>query len=699
MGGSIYIDGTTPNNHRILANDDLTVGTNAAGQNLNFVTGAGGNINLNPGAGGIVNIGGPIMFPALPSLSDLDMGNYRILNIGNAGTDFTALGGLTLADKLTINNIPTLSTSLNVLVTNAGLVEQRTAASIIAATAWALGGNTAPSSNIFGTLSATDVLMQANGTTQLTLRNTGGIELPVTTAGGVGVVFQNGTRFLHSFGVTNTFLGADAGNFTLTGNANTGIGRFALSANSNGFANTAVGEASLASNTLGAANTALGQQALRANTTSSGNTAVGRQSLLNSTGSSNTALGENAGLTNITGSSNTFIGGSANPSVNNLSNATAIGANAVVSQNDALILGNNAQVGIKNSAPTADLDVNGTVRIRNLSTVYTNLVTANASGNLGNNTAIGLGLVTGTGTTNTIPKWTTSTGALGNSLLSDNATSLTYTGSNVTLNASGANALIQSGPRNSGDGLSSTFTIQARTVVYGANFATDGTNLALNGGGGISDGTFGLARKGDVILTAGWNSYFPGSSNRAAQNGSVVFNVGNNNPEVFRCSNTADAGGQVATFAFNGATVAAGNTFQVGTGGSNGNGASLTNGGTWTNGSSRNFKERFTPLDGSDVLSKISGLNVLGWYYKGTNEYHIGPIAEEFYAAFNTGNQANPSQTEKYISSVDPAGVALVGIKELVKQNEEQAARNEEQAARIKALEEKLERLEKLLVK
>jgi hypothetical protein len=44
-------------------------------------------------------------------------------------------------------------------------------------------------------------------------------------------------------------------------------------------------------------------------------------------------------------------------------------------------------------------------------------------------------------------------------------------------------------------------------------------------------------------------------------------------------------------------------------------------------------------------------------------------------------------QSKKYIT-----GTALVGIKELVKQNEEQAVR-------IKALEEKLERLEKFLVK
>src|SRR5262249_10980935 len=57
--------------------------------------------------------------------------------------------------------------------------------------AWVLGGNSAPPSNIFGTLSATDVDMRANNTTQLTLLSSGGINLPSTAVSGVGAIFQN----------------------------------------------------------------------------------------------------------------------------------------------------------------------------------------------------------------------------------------------------------------------------------------------------------------------------------------------------------------------------------------------------------------------------------------------------------------------------------------------------------------------------
>src|ERR1043165_9141230 len=72
--------------------------------------------------------------------------------------------------------------------------------------AWVLGGNAAPPSNIFGTTSATDVDMRTNNTTQLTLLTGGGINIPVSTATGTGIIFQNGTSFIHSFGTNNLFM-------------------------------------------------------------------------------------------------------------------------------------------------------------------------------------------------------------------------------------------------------------------------------------------------------------------------------------------------------------------------------------------------------------------------------------------------------------------------------------------------------------
>ena len=176
--------------------------------------------------------------------------------------------------------------------------------------AWVLGGNTSPSSNIFGTLSATDVLMQAGGTTQLTLRNTGGIELPNTTGAGVGVIYQGGNPFIHSLG--GVFVGLLAGNLTNTGNSTVAIGNFSLLSLTSGIANTAVGNQALQANTTGGNNSAFGYQSLTSNIGGSSNSAYGVFSLLfNTSGSSNTAVGINALRSNTTASGNTAVGASA----------------------------------------------------------------------------------------------------------------------------------------------------------------------------------------------------------------------------------------------------------------------------------------------------------------------------------------------------------------------------------------------------
>jgi hypothetical protein len=110
----------------------------------------------------------------------------------------------------------------------------------------------------------------------------------------------------------------------------------------------------------------------------------------------------------------------------------------------------------------------------------------------------------------------------------------------------------------------------------------------------------------------------------------------------------------------------------VGTNTSNGNGAHLTAGGTWTNGSSRTFKENFQSLDSRKLLTRISELPVEAWNYRGTDERHIGPVAEDFVAAFDVGTvREDNTRDDKYLSPGDVAGVALAGVKEIIRENEE----------------------------
>jgi hypothetical protein len=148
----------------------------------------------------------------------------------------------------------------------------------------------------------------------------------------------------------------------------------------------------------------------------------------------------------------------------------------------------------------------------------------------------------------------------------------------------------------------------------------------------------------------------------------------------------------------------------VGTDNTNGNGAHLTTGGVWTNGSSRSFKERFVQYRPAEVLEKILQLPVEGYFYKGTQEYHITPMAEDFYRLFGTGvheiietdstgqlvRRPNPD-VDKYLAASDVAGVALLGVQALHEENAQLRQRVSDLERENAALRARLERLETLM--
>ena len=190
--------------------------------------------------------------------------------------------------------------------------------------------------------------------------------------------FLQSTAPRGSFGAGNTFLGVNAGNFTMTGGVNTATGAQALRNNTNGGSNTATGFAALEGNSTGGANTAIGFNALRGggvgshtgnmntatgsralenNRSGDSNTATGQGSLFNNfSGASNTAIGLNSLFTNSTGNNNTALGSGADVASSNLSNATGIGNGAVVNASTKVRVGNTAvtviegQVGFTSSS-------------------------------------------------------------------------------------------------------------------------------------------------------------------------------------------------------------------------------------------------------------------------------------------------------------------------------------------------------------
>jgi len=132
----------------------------------------------------------------------------------------------------------------------------------------------------------------------------------------------------------------------------------------------------------------------------------------------------------------------------------------------------------------------------------------------------------------------------------------------------------------------------------------------------------------------------------------------------------------------------------VGTDVTNGNGAYLTSGGAWMGGSSRTFKENFQPLDSDELLTRISQLPVQAWRFKGTQERHIGPVSEDFVGAFDVGTVQNGRRDDKYLSPGDVAGVALAGVKELLRKNEELTLQNQELRDMLEKLAQRVNQLE-----
>lgn len=114
-------------------------------------------------------------------------------------------------------------------------------------------------------------------------------------------------------------------------------------------------------------------------------------------------------------------------------------------------------------------------------------------------------------------------------------------------------------------------------------------------------------------------------------------------------------------------------------------GAHLTPGGVWTNASDENLKENFQPVDGEAILKQIDALPISQWNYRveGDEMTHIGPTAQDFQAAFGLGG------SDKTISTIDPAGVALAAIKALHKKSK----RIDELEARVAELTALMEQL------
>jgi hypothetical protein len=112
--------------------------------------------------------------------------------------------------------------------------------------------------------------------------------------------------------------------------------------------------------------------------------------------------------------------------------------------------------------------------------------------------------------------------------------------------------------------------------------------------------------------------------------------------------------------------------------------------------SSRSTKENFSEVSGDDVLARLRKVPVSTWNYipEGQQSRHLGPMAEDFYTAFQLGT------TDKAIGIQDAVGVSLAAVKALDARTlelQQKAEEVEQLRTKVNTLEQRLAALEALI--
>jgi hypothetical protein len=214
-------------------------------------------------------------------------------------------------------------------------------------------------------------------------------------------------------------------------------------------------------------------------------------------------------------------------------------------------------------------------------------------------------------------------------------------------------------------GTTPTSTSSYSTILGGDyNSINPGLNYATIGGGtfNIVNGSYGTVGGGTSNTAGSWATVPGGRSNTAS--GAYSFAAGrrakadydgcfvwaDSMDSDFTCgaANRFRARASGGVWFFTNSTLTSGVTVAAG-------------GNAWSSVSDRNLKDNVVEVRPEEVLEKLAKVPVTSWHYKSEpNEIrHIGPMAQDFYAAFKLGD------SDRKISTIDADGVALAAIKGL----------------------------------
>jgi trimeric autotransporter adhesin len=252
--------------------------------------------------------------------------------------------------------------------------------------------------------------------------------------------------------------------------------------------------------------------------------------------------------------------------------------------------------------------------------------------------------------------------------------------------ASGSWSTVGGGSSNQASGVRSTvgggYSNQASgtgsTIGGGAGNQASGSNSTI--GGGMSNqasGSWSTIGGGWANTAAGAYSFSAGYRAKANNQGCFVWGDSTDAEVTCSVNNRWVARASGGVYFYTNSALTSGVFAPAG-------------GGSWSSVSDRSLKENLQPVDGRAILARLTRLPITTWNYlaQDASIRHMGPMAQDFYAAFGLG------EDDVSIATLDLDGVALAAIQGLAEIVEEQSERIEQLETQNAGLEERLAALE-----
>jgi hypothetical protein len=303
---------------------------------------------------------------------------------------------------------------------------------------------------------------------------------------------------------------------------------------------------------------------------------------------------------------------------------------------------------------------------------------ASTVGGGGSNTANGSIAVIGGGSSNVVNGYA---GMIGGG--ESNVTGLkTYAtlGGGTNNSVTGGTATIGGGSSNQANGDWTFVGGGLLNIANGANASISGGNVnfasgdytsIMGGSNNTASGYIATVAGGLSNVAQGSTSFAAGYRAKANHNGTFVWGDGTAFSDV-----ASTAVNQFIARASGGVTFYTAGNLSTGV-------TAAAGSGSWSSVSDRNVKANFAAIDPREVLHRLAQIPISTWNYKAQDAAirHIGPMAQDFSAAFGVG------EDDTHISTIDADGVSLAAIQGLYQIAQEKDQQIAQLQARLDALE------------